>query len=104
ADCARVAGLRHQLLEAVRAARHHEVGRRRQRNQRERPPAAHAGTLRAQHERCGGTIDIEEIGVLRSADSSRSWMATTLRTYTFLDALQPQLASFMGKTAKGFLP
>ena len=30
--------------------------------------------------------------------------ATTLRTYTFLDALQPQLASFMGKTAKGFLP
>ena len=31
-------------------------------------------------------------------------MATTLRTYTFLDALQPQLASFMGKTAKGFLP
>ena len=31
-------------------------------------------------------------------------MATTLRTYTFLDALQPQLASFMGKTARGFLP
>jgi hypothetical protein len=31
-------------------------------------------------------------------------MAITLRTYTFLDALQPQLASFMGKTAKGFLP
>ena len=30
--------------------------------------------------------------------------ATTLRTYTFLDALQPQLASFMGKTARGFLP
>src|SRR5215467_4973992 len=29
---------------------------------------------------------------------------TTLRTYTFLDALQPQLASFMGKTARGFLP
>src|SRR6266851_4551211 len=29
---------------------------------------------------------------------------TTLRTYTFLDQLQPQLASFMGKTAKGFLP
>ena len=28
----------------------------------------------------------------------------TLRTYTFLDALQPQLASFMGKTARGFLP
>ena len=30
--------------------------------------------------------------------------ATTLRTYTFLDALQPQLASFTGKTARGFLP
>jgi hypothetical protein len=28
----------------------------------------------------------------------------TLRTYTFLDALQPQLATFMGKTARGFLP
>jgi hypothetical protein len=31
-------------------------------------------------------------------------MAITLRTYTFIDALQPQLASFMGKTARGFLP
>jgi len=31
-------------------------------------------------------------------------MATTLRTYTFLDQLQPQLASFIGKTARGFLP
>ena len=30
--------------------------------------------------------------------------STTLRTYTFLDALQPQLASYIGKTAKGFLP
>ncbi len=28
----------------------------------------------------------------------------TLRTYTFLDSLQPQLATFMGKTARGFLP
>ncbi len=28
----------------------------------------------------------------------------TLRTYTFLDDLQPQLASFIGKTARGFLP
>jgi hypothetical protein len=27
-----------------------------------------------------------------------------LRTYTFLDSLQPQLASFIGKTARGFLP
>ena len=31
-------------------------------------------------------------------------MAITLRTYIFLDALQPQLATFMGKTARGFLP
>jgi hypothetical protein len=30
--------------------------------------------------------------------------AVSLRTYTFLDALQPQLATFMGKTARGFLP
>jgi BMC domain-containing protein len=28
----------------------------------------------------------------------------TLRTYVFLDSLQPQLASYIGKTAKGFLP
>ena len=27
-----------------------------------------------------------------------------LRTFIFLDSLQPQLASFVGKTAKGFLP
>ncbi len=31
-------------------------------------------------------------------------MAISLRTFTFLDSLQPQLASFMGKTARGFLP
>jgi hypothetical protein len=31
-------------------------------------------------------------------------MATVLRTYCFLDALQPQLATFIGKTARGFLP
>ena len=31
-------------------------------------------------------------------------MSIKLRTYAFLDSLQPQLASFMGKTAKGFLP
>lgn len=30
--------------------------------------------------------------------------AVTLRTYIFLDSLQPQLASFIGKTARGFLP
>ncbi len=28
----------------------------------------------------------------------------SLRTYTFLDSLQPQLATFIGKTARGFLP
>ena len=31
-------------------------------------------------------------------------MSIELRTYTFLDSLQPQLASFIGKTARGFLP
>jgi hypothetical protein len=31
-------------------------------------------------------------------------MSITLRTYTFLDSLQPQLAAFTGKTARGFLP
>ena len=30
--------------------------------------------------------------------------AAALRTYLFLDSLQPQLASFIGKTARGFLP
>src|SRR5215212_2829282 len=30
--------------------------------------------------------------------------ATVLRTYCFLDALQPQQATFVGKTARGFLP
>jgi hypothetical protein len=29
---------------------------------------------------------------------------TTLRTFVFLDSLQPQLASFIGTTARGFLP
>lgn len=32
------------------------------------------------------------------------FMATTLRTYCFLDSLQPQLATFIGKTSRGFLP
>lgn len=31
-------------------------------------------------------------------------MSLQLRTFIFLDSLQPQLASFIGKTAKGFLP
>ncbi len=31
-------------------------------------------------------------------------MGITLRTYTFLDALQPQFATFTGKTCRGFLP
>ena len=31
-------------------------------------------------------------------------MSVTLRCYTFLDSLQPQLAAFTGKTARGFLP
>ncbi len=31
-------------------------------------------------------------------------MAITLRTFVVLDNLQPQLASYIGKTARGFLP
>ncbi len=31
-------------------------------------------------------------------------MSITLRTFAFLDSLQPQLASFIGKTSRGFLP
>ncbi len=31
-------------------------------------------------------------------------MSVTLRTFIVLDSLQPQLASFIGKTARGFLP
>ncbi len=31
-------------------------------------------------------------------------MLIALRTYTFLDALQPQFATFIGKTSRGFLP
>ncbi|MCA9665530.1 MAG: hypothetical protein KC503_08075 [Myxococcales bacterium] len=31
-------------------------------------------------------------------------MGIQLRTFIFLDALQPQFASFIGKTARGFLP
>ncbi|MBM4291359.1 MAG: hypothetical protein FJ138_07945 [Deltaproteobacteria bacterium] len=31
-------------------------------------------------------------------------MSITLRTFCFLDSLQPQLASFIGKTSRGFLP
>lgn len=31
-------------------------------------------------------------------------LSTTLRSYAFIDALQPQLAAFTGTTARGFLP
>jgi hypothetical protein len=31
-------------------------------------------------------------------------LAVDLRSYTFLDSLQPQLTAFIGSTAKGFLP
>lgn len=31
-------------------------------------------------------------------------MSVTLRSYVFIDSLQPQLAAFTGTTAKGFLP
>jgi hypothetical protein len=31
-------------------------------------------------------------------------MSVTLRTYSFLDSMQPQLASYLGTTSRGFLP
>jgi hypothetical protein len=31
-------------------------------------------------------------------------MSITLRTFVFLDSLQPQLTSYIGKTSRGFLP
>jgi len=31
-------------------------------------------------------------------------MSITLRSYVFLDSLQPQLTSYVGKTSRGFLP
>ena len=31
-------------------------------------------------------------------------MAVDLRSYVFLDSLQPQMAAFIGSTARGFLP
>lgn len=31
-------------------------------------------------------------------------MSITLRSFTFLDSLQPQLTSYIGKTSRGFLP
>ena len=40
----------------------------------------------------------------RRVSVPRLGMATVLRTYCFLDALQPQQATFVGKTARGFLP
>jgi hypothetical protein len=31
-------------------------------------------------------------------------MSITLRSFVFLDSLQPQLTSYIGKTSRGFLP
>ena len=31
-------------------------------------------------------------------------MSVDLRSYVFLDSLQPQMAAFIGSTARGFLP
>ncbi len=36
--------------------------------------------------------------------SDKTSASITLRTFVFLDSLQPQLASYIGSTAKGFLP
>jgi hypothetical protein len=45
-------------------------------------------------------VELRQTRVIGSHDA----MATVLRTYCFLDALQPQLATFIAKTARGFLP
>ena len=42
--------------------------------------------------------------LLNQRDRLPAIMSITLRTYVFLDQLQPQLATFIGKTARGFLP
>ena len=31
-------------------------------------------------------------------------MSITLRSFVFLDSLQPQITSYIGKTSRGFLP
>jgi len=31
-------------------------------------------------------------------------MSVDLRSYVFIDSLQPQMAAFIGSTARGFLP
>jgi hypothetical protein len=45
-------------------------------------------------------VDSSDNGVIACSAA----MGISLRTYCFLDALQPQLATFMGKTSRGFLP
>ncbi len=45
-------------------------------------------------------VELRQTRVVGSHDA----MATVLRTYCFLDSLQPQLATFIAKTARGFLP
>ena len=45
-------------------------------------------------------MDLQKPRVLACPEA----MGTVLRTYCFLDALQPQQATFIGKTARGFLP
>ena len=49
----------------------------------------------------GGPVALPQ---LNRRDSVPPDMSITLRTYVFIDQLQPQLATFIGKTARGFLP
>jgi hypothetical protein len=48
----------------------------------------------------GKAIDSHFCGVLACVEMSK----VTLKTFSFIDALQPQLATFVGMTARGFLP
>src|SRR5262245_6800718 len=50
------------------------------------------------------TCGCDTLRRVRRVSVRHTGMATVLRTYCFLDALQPQQATFIGKTARGFLP
>src|SRR5262249_55402714 len=50
------------------------------------------------------TCGCDTLRRVRRVSVRSTGMATVLRTYCFLDALQPQQATFIGKTARGFLP
>ena len=50
------------------------------------------------------TLPRSQLLLIMKVDACYFRAMITLRTYAFLDSLQPQLASFIGTTAKGYLP